>query len=144
MHHKGRSLKRECNWVVGAVDPSTRRVALQTVDSRDRITLNTFVQNSITEGSLIHTDGWKGHTGYEKIGYKHDSVNHRTNFVQILDDGKKVHTQNIEATWRSIKQNLRHLNAHRRKYTQEYIQTWAYHRNIAPDFATSLFLLSKF
>ena len=92
----------------------------------------------------VHTDNWRGHTGYEELGFGHETVNHKTNFIRVLEDGTKVHTQNIEALWRTVKGNLNRLGAHRRKFTNQYIQTWAYRRNVAPKFGQVLFLLSRF
>jgi transposase-like protein len=140
-YNKGRALKRHCNWVVGAVDASTRRVAVSTVEKRDSVTLNSFIEGHISSGSIIHTDKWRG---YNRIGdqYTHQTVNHSKRFVEFVD-GEAVHTQRAEGNWTSAKRSLRHHYAFKRARTDEYVKTWAFRRNIAPGFNRAFMTLHR-
>ncbi len=34
--------------------------------------LEAFIQRAIEPGALVHTDGWRGYNGLDKLGYKHE------------------------------------------------------------------------
>ena len=142
-YHKGRALKRHCNWIVGAVDTSTKRMALKAVPNRRAATLEKFVLKHILPGTIIHTDGWSGYKKLDQKGYIHKIVEHKYSFVNIDDDGTLIHTQNIESLWRVIKKYFRDQCTYKRKYTNEYLRTWAYRHNIAPSFQSAFKTISN-
>lgn len=47
------------------------RIRLGRVPDASSPSLHGFIQNAITPGSLIHTDGWAPYRGLEKLGYSH-------------------------------------------------------------------------
>ena len=47
------------------------RIRLGRVPDASSPSLHGFIQNAITPGSMIHTDGWAPYRGLEKLGYSH-------------------------------------------------------------------------
>lgn len=47
------------------------RIRLARVSDASTPSLHGFIQQSITPGSIIHTDGWAPYQGLEKLGYTH-------------------------------------------------------------------------
>lgn len=47
------------------------RIRLQRIEDASADRLTAFIQRSISEGSLLITDGWPGYTGLENLGYGH-------------------------------------------------------------------------
>ena len=45
---------------------------------------------TIEPGSKIYTDEWKSYNNLSRNGYIHNTVNHTTNFVNILPTGEKM------------------------------------------------------
>lgn len=133
-HHKGRALKRDCNWVVGAFEEHTNRVAVQNVSNRTSATLMNFVHQNIVPGAQIYTDQWPAYNSLTANGYVHKTVNHSIQFVNVLPSGERVNTEKAESGWGSMKKFLDHHSAYHRKYTNEYIQTWAYRKNLVHSY----------
>ena len=65
--------------VVLAVETTAKavgRIRVGIVADASRESLHRFIQESIELGSTVVTDGWRGYTGLDKIGYKHEIVEH--------------------------------------------------------------------
>lgn len=50
------------------------RLRLMVVPDRKAISLTSFVQSNVLEGSTIKTDGWEGYNGLTAMGYKHNAL----------------------------------------------------------------------
>lgn len=133
-YHKGRALKRDCNWAVGAFEENTNRVAVQNVPNRNTTTLTSFINHSIVPGAQIYTDQWRAYNALTAQGYTHKTVNHSIQFINVLPSGERVNTEKAESNWNSVKKFLDHHSAYKRNYTNEYIQTWAYRRNLVHSY----------
>lgn len=48
------------------------RIRLKQIPNASGSTLNRFLQDSVTPGSMVHTDGWKGYRKVKSIGYEHE------------------------------------------------------------------------
>ena len=48
------------------------RIRMGTVPTKSRKYLYSFVQETIEPGSVVHTDGWNGYLGLEKLGFDHE------------------------------------------------------------------------
>jgi len=46
----------------------------EAISGRDAETLTTFVKDSVTMGSVVRTDGWRGYGDLAKLGYAHDAL----------------------------------------------------------------------
>jgi transposase-like protein len=54
---------RSCN--------AKKQILILIPDASSR-SLHSFIRESIEPGSTIHTDGWEGYSGLDKIGYHHE------------------------------------------------------------------------
>ena len=50
------------------------RLRLQCIPSRKKEALEPFVQENVTQGALVRTDGWIGYDDLDYLGYRHDRV----------------------------------------------------------------------
>jgi transposase-like protein len=50
------------------------RIRLRRVDDVSAQSLTRFVQDAVAPGSIVHTDGWSGYAGLEKLGYTHSRM----------------------------------------------------------------------
>ena len=89
----GRILSQQ--WVFGGICRDTNKCFIVKVPNRYAATLLDAILEISTEGSIIHSDSWRGYktTQLEEAGFQHFKVNHRYKFVDA-DTG--AHTQNIE------------------------------------------------
>jgi transposase-like protein len=91
-------------WVVGGVERTPeRRVFLVAVENRNAETMRDIITRHVREGSIIHTDMWRGYNWIDNAEeYQHYTVNHSIHF---RDPQTGVHTNTIEGTWNGLKLN---------------------------------------
>jgi transposase-like protein len=91
-------------WIVGGVERTPeRRVFLVAVENRNAETMRDVITRHVREGSIIHTDMWRGYNWINDVGgYQHQTVNHSAHF---RDPQTGVHTNTIEGTWNGLKLN---------------------------------------
>ncbi|TAH35751.1 IS1595 family transposase [Candidatus Saccharibacteria bacterium] len=82
--------KQAQHIVVGAKDPVTGHIALRITDSRDQKPLEQFVQDFITEGSLVITDKWWAYDELPLLGYGHESWNHSKGHFAGTNQGENI------------------------------------------------------
>ncbi len=51
------------------------RIRLQRIGDASAENLPAFIDDSVTPGSLVITDGWLGYTGLERLGFQHEIRN---------------------------------------------------------------------
>jgi hypothetical protein len=101
---RGRILRGEKVWVIGAICRITKMIRLKIVKRRNKNVCEKFARNKISQGTTIITDCWSGYRDLNWCGFDHHSVNHSENFVD--PNIPWVHTQNIERLWRSLKESI--------------------------------------
>ena len=101
-------------WVFGSVDVVTGRVMLEMVDQRDANTLLPIIGTTVAPGSIIWSDRWWTYNQLEQLGFAHDTVNHRQEFVSPSG----THPQVIEGAWALCKQFLRKRHAKSREHLE--------------------------
>lgn len=141
-YHRGRALKTQCNWVIGAFEQNTRRVSVQTLQHRNTATINPFIAQSISPGTTIYTDEWRAYNQLPNMGYVHFKVNHKKGFARHLPNGDCINTNLAEGNWTPVKGYIDKHHAHHRKYTDEYIKTWGYRRNMVHSFQDAMATLT--
>lgn len=80
--------------VVIAVEKRGRamgRVRLQRIQDASAGELIPFIQKSVSEGASIITDGWRGYTGLESLGYEHIIRNIKRSGVPAHELLPRVH-----------------------------------------------------
>ncbi len=60
------------------------RIRMSIIPDVSSASLHEFILNNVKPGSEIHTDGWSGYSGLERIGFKHIATN-------IVDSGDPAH-----------------------------------------------------
>ena len=132
-HNVGKHLALPQLWVFGAIDQVTRRVVVESVESRDADTLLPIIVSTTVPGSTVFSDMWKAYNQLSAIGYTHQTVNHKVNFV---DPQTGVHTNRVEGMWGLIKRWMRRKDCRHRSTFDAHLHEWAFRQNVARDFAT--------
>ena len=113
-YHRGMSRGNKV-WIFGLVERETNRLKLFPVDSRNADQLLSLIQEHVSPGSTIYTDGWAAYNGLTSLGYRHFVVEHKHTFKQICTDAVTgesvtVHTNTIEGSWKHAKAHFRRIN----------------------------------
>lgn len=51
------------------------RIRMSVINDASGESLLPFIQDSVLEGTVLHTDGWRGYNGIDRIGYVHQPKN---------------------------------------------------------------------
>lgn len=99
-YNRGRMLSPQ--WVFGGYCVETKEKFVLSVPNRTAGTLLPIIQQYISPNSNISSDSWRAYNHIEdlKENYKHNTVNHKHNFVNPITG---CHTQHIERMWREVK-----------------------------------------
>jgi len=134
---KGRGVAKEDNvaLVIGAVEIATyidkkgakkeraKRLRLQHINQASEKTIHLFLDNNVSKGSLIRTDGWRGYSKTALKNYGHDK--------RIIGD-KPAHqlAPHIHRVFSNLKTWLQgtHHGVHP-KYMQEYLDEYVFRFN---------------
>lgn len=76
------------------------------IKKADNRTLMAIIRLVVEQGSTVLTDKWRGFTELGIDGYKHDTVNHATEYITE----KGVHIGGIESFWSFAKRRLAKFN----------------------------------
>jgi hypothetical protein len=91
-------------WVLGGVERTTqRRAFMVAVNDRSSETLQREILAHVAQGSIVHTDLWRGYFSLASLGYTHCTVNHSLFFKDPITG---IHTNTIEGTWCGLKINI--------------------------------------
>ena len=90
--------------VFGIRDEGGRVVAFPLWD-RSNTALRNAVKRNVAQGAVVYTDGHRAYQYLERLGYDHESVNHKIGeYVREQESlGKKVTTNSIESFWSLVK-----------------------------------------
>lgn len=105
-HHVGRFPRNQI-WAFGIVDTSysPAKGYVQIVSNRTRDTLLPIITRICKPGTIIHSDSWAAYSDLQNnLGFAHQQVNHRYNFVDPTTGG---HTQHIESYWCRLKSRIK-------------------------------------
>ena len=71
---RGRLIESKALIIVAAQEDGRRigRIRLRLIPNAAAESLHPFIQDSVTPGSVIHTDGWRGYSGLTNKGYLHE------------------------------------------------------------------------
>lgn len=78
-YQRGHTTKRQ--WVFGMAERSTRKTYFIPVENRTKETLLPIIQNKVKTETMIFHDDWPVYRNLEDVGYKHDTVVHKNEFV---------------------------------------------------------------
>jgi len=71
--HGRRNLEGKALVVIAAQRDGKKigRVRLARIVDASAESLESFIQKAVEPGTVVHTDGWRGYNGLEKLGYEH-------------------------------------------------------------------------
>jgi transposase-like protein len=71
---RGRQIQRKVLIVIAAQEDGKGigRIRMKRIPDASSGSLHSFIKESIEPGSIIHTDGWEGYSGLDRIGYHHE------------------------------------------------------------------------
>lgn len=143
-YHRGRQLRRQI-WVFGMISRVNRNMYIERIENKASTTLLDIMRAQMTPGTFIMSDCHRSYTHCDfKLGMRgHATVNHRIPFVNGTVDipvdptlginqnnGKirvQVHTNNIERSWRKLKDLIRTCRQQDR--LNWYISEFLYRQN---------------
>jgi transposase-like protein len=70
---RGRLIESKALVIVAAQEDGKRigRIRLRLIPDASAESLHRFILDSVTPGSVVHTDGWRGYSGLDTKGYVH-------------------------------------------------------------------------
>lgn len=116
-------------WLLVGVElTEQRRSFVRRVETRDATTLETIIAQYVLDGSIIHTDMWRGYSGLESLGYNHRTVNHSLFFK---DPVTGVHTNTVEGMNNALKIAIRPRN--RTRSIDKFLSEFMWRRSNSND-----------
>jgi len=109
-------------WIFGLYQRNNKKFIIFPVTNRTEANLHNIIIRYIEKGSQIYSDCFSSYVNnrscpkrskLEKYGYIHKFINHKKELVSTIFPD--IHTNNIENTWRLLKQYIR-----RQKVTTNY------------------------
>ena len=121
--------------VAGAKERGTRRLKAKVVKGTDRLSLRTFVRESVKLGTTLYTDH---HSAYDRIpGYSRHAVNHSAGEYVRGD----VHTNGIESAWSMLKRGyMGTYHFMSIKHLQRYVNEFTGRHNVRDEGTVSQLL----
>ncbi len=116
--------------VFGISERESGKVYAKAVGNVSSATLMPIVRGKVKIGSTVMTDEWPSYKPSNKMGYKHETVNHGTKqYVR-----GNVHTNSIEGFWSNFKRGVDGTHhsvspKYLQKYLDEFVFRWN-HRNV--------------
>jgi len=109
-------------WVFGMIQHCTRKFVLEVVQDRTKKTLLPIIQKHIGLDCTIHHDDFATYRSLHRLGYKHDVVNHKLNFVSPTG----VCTNTIEGLWSLVKYKIKMMKGLNRTQLSDFLQEFSY------------------
>ncbi|KRH94228.1 hypothetical protein M153_3290007862 [Pseudoloma neurophilia] len=107
-----------CVFSIADTTFTPAKVYLEVVESRSAQRLLPIIKRVVLSGSTIHSDQWAEYNNLQSLGYVHQTVNHKYNFI---DPQSGAHTQHIESFWKRAKLRIKQMKVVRREKLQEYL-----------------------
>lgn len=124
----GRTGQRAGEVLFGAVERGGSVKIFHVKSAGERI-LTPLIKQHISQGTIIHSDGYRAYMKLPLWGYGHKTTNH--SLLQFYTEDS--YTQNIENVWSHLKRGLKGVYRHvEPKYLQAYANEYAWrysHRN---------------
>jgi len=90
-------------WIFGLVERESNRLKLFPVDNINADQLLSLIQQHVSQGSTIYSDGRAAYNALSCLGYRHFIVEHKHAFKQVCTDAVTgesvtVHTNMTEGS----------------------------------------------
>ena len=101
-------------------------VMTKVVPNVKKHTLLQHVYENVEQGSTVHTNELRSYNGLNRIGYRHETVNH--GIGQYVDKGS--HVNSIEGFWARLKLSIRGTHVHvSGKHLNKYLKEFEFRYN---------------
>ena len=120
----GRILANQEQWIVGGID-EIGEVFMEITTVRNQSVLEEIISRNVESGSIIWSDCWGGYRNLDSIGYFHEVVNHKNEFVSSTG----VHTNRIESTWGAVKRKLNPIRNKKPNLITGYLADYMFKKN---------------
>ena len=120
----GRYLK-EPRWLFGIVPKQDYKILLRFIPNKEKLTLCPIIYQHCERGSTINTDGCNSYRLLSDIGFTHEVIIHKNEFVMY--DG--VHMNSIENVWSNLKAHLKSVCGSQGNMLDEHIDEYQYRYN---------------
>jgi transposase-like protein len=130
---KGRGTKKTAVFGLAERDG---RIMTKIVPNVGASALHKEIWDNVVPGSRVSTDEWKSYKGLNRLGYKHETVNHSREEWARGD----VHTNNLENFWSRVKNSIRGTHIHvSKKHLQKYLVEFEFRYNMRGEQARFMF-----
>lgn len=122
---------RRTGWVIfGMLHRQSGHVKVWHVLDTNFKSLLPFIQENVTEGSTIHSDGYYAYRKLPSKGYGHKRTDHGKH-QWVNENDSTNHTQNIENVWSHFKRGIKGVYRsvgvkHIQKYADEYAYRYSH------------------
>ena len=117
--------KKQPRWLFGIVDKNAHKIHLQFIHKRSNLEIHPIIYQHVIHQSTINSDGAKVYKNLPNMGFNHNIVIHKREFMTI--DG--IHTNYIENVWGNLKMELKHLRGSQGRMVDGHIDDYMYHYN---------------
>lgn len=122
----------DATWVFGIVDTSyvPARGYMEIVERRDKRTLFSIIERHVRSNSIIHSDEWAAYNDLNELGYEHETVCHKYNFVNPANG---VHTQKVESYWNRQKFRIKKSKGLKKSAVRAVLKEYMFRDLFAED-----------
>ena len=108
------------------------------VQNRKAETLIPLIEKIIAKGTTIRSDEWRAYARLKDLGYKHETVCHKRQFV--TPDG--INTNGIEGAWGRIRRSFP-MHGVKKNFIHEYLWEFQWRTNSVHSFLDLAKLIMK-
>ena len=97
-------------------DGQPRKALFFPLPDRSAATLEALIEAHVKPHSMIFTDEWPSYSGLNRLGFKHYTVCHKTEFSHFYEEGVLVIracTNRIERLWLEVRRTFAHMSVQR-------------------------------
>jgi transposase-like protein len=126
--------------IAGVVGRQSGQFRSEVLDHADGAELEEVLACTTLEGTVVHTDEWKGYNGLPRMGRVHKTVDHsgpKSGWARD-DDGdgvREVHCNTQEGLWTHVRNFLRRFYGVSKWYLAQYqaVFQWGYNIKAVTD-----------
>ena len=102
-------------------------IKTQVVKDASRATLEPLIFKNVKRGSVIHTDEWAAYSHLDRLGFRHETVQHG---IKQWVRGK-THTNSLEGHWSLLKRSIRGTHVHvSKRHMAKYLAEFDFRHNL--------------
>lgn len=92
--------------VVGLKEKTSGKIRLKAIADVSKTVLSQFIRDNVKEKSKIHSDNFSSYRWLDSSEFTHRVVQHYKGYVNVAEDGERIHTNGVENVWSLFKRGL--------------------------------------